>query len=110
MFSNIHTFKDFVMALIGVINLFIPFLISIALVAFLYTGVRLVWSAGGKHRKEHKDALVWSVVALFVTVSLWGILNILLDTFFPGLSPQRTPNSLVVPPPSELDNGFILTF
>jgi len=84
MFSDISSFKELVLAIIGTINYIIPVLVSFALLAFMITGVRLVWGAGGKHRKERKNALLWSLVALFVIVSLWGLVNLLLDTFFPS--------------------------
>ena len=69
------------------INYVIPVFISLALLAFMITGFRLIWEAGNtKRRNARKNALLWSVIAFFVLISIWGLVNILLDTFFPNTS------------------------
>jgi hypothetical protein len=43
--------------------------------------VKYIWGAG-QGRDEGKAIMVWGVVAIFVMVSIWGLVNILKKTIF----------------------------
>ncbi len=78
------TFAQVIAGLIGYINLIIPLIAGAALVAFMFNVFRLVWDTQNGHlHGERKTAILWSLLALFVLFSIWGILRILLATFFP---------------------------
>lgn len=80
------TFATLVNSLIGIINIIIPVLVAAAIV-FLFIGIiKYIYRAGGK---GNGDAILWSLIAIFVLLSTWGILRILMNTF---LGPQ-TPSS-----------------
>ena len=73
--SNLADVANFV---IGYVNLIIPVLTAIALALFLYAGVRYIFKAqdaGGKG--PEREALIWGIVALFVLVSVWGLVRIM---------------------------------
>ena len=74
----------------GLLNWFIyiagralPLLILAALVLFLFGIVRrFFW--GGKDATDRTDAgkyILWGIVALFVMVSVWGLVNVLRGSF-----------------------------
>ena len=60
------------------INRLIPFIIALTVLVFLYGIFRFVIAGGdGEQRKEAQGYIIWGVVALFVMVSVWGLVNIL---------------------------------
>lgn len=75
-------FEGFVREIIDLINLAIPVLIGIALVLFFAGVVRFLYRSGDHHTKtEDREILVWGLVAIFVLVSVWGIVNFLKESF-----------------------------
>ena len=76
------TFKDVVAYAISIIGALIPVLAALALILFLFGVVRFVVMSGNEREKSHsKEAMLWGLVALFVLVSVWGIIGILRRTF-----------------------------
>ncbi len=60
------------------INRLIPFIIALTVLVFLYGIFKFVISGGDSEaRKEAQGYIIWGVVALFVMVSVWGLVNIL---------------------------------
>ncbi len=61
----------------GIVDITIPIVGSIALLAFLWGLVKFIYG-GGKDEKaqaEGKNVMKWGLIALFVMVSVWGIVN-----------------------------------
>lgn len=79
-FSWASTFADFVNK---INNSFIPplfsLLIIMATVFFALNVLIFIFSEGDKKQK-FKDRVVWSVIALVVLMSMWGIVAILQNT------------------------------
>lgn len=76
------TFRTLASTLISLIQAVIPVVMALAFVFFLWQGAKLVlYSSNDKG--ENKTALFWSLVVLFVMVTLWGIIQIIKDTFLP---------------------------
>ncbi len=60
------------------INRLIPFVIALTVLWFLWGIFRLILAGGDSEaRKEATGYIVWGVIALFVMVSVWGLVNIL---------------------------------
>jgi hypothetical protein len=57
----------------------IPILIALALVAFFWGLVRYVWS-GGEFKEGGRNIMIAGLVALFVMVSVWGIIRLAQNT------------------------------
>ena len=76
----------------GIINSLIPFIIGLAVLVFLW-GVFSYITAGADEEKRGKarDLIIWGVVFLFVMVSVWGLVNILINTFGLDDSIPQTP-------------------
>jgi hypothetical protein len=55
----------------------VPLMVSIALATFFWRIVVNMYKVGNSHEvaKEQRDVLVWGVVALFVMVSIWGLVK-----------------------------------
>lgn len=82
MLTPSSTFRDVVDLSISLINLVIPVLVALALVLFLWGGVRYIYKSGDAHGKgADKEALLWGVIALFVLFSIWGLLRLLKESF-----------------------------
>jgi hypothetical protein len=73
------TFADFIRdTILPLVNSLTVLLASVALLSFFYGLMRFILNVGNtgeKAVKEGKDLMVWGLVALFVMVSVWGILR-----------------------------------
>lgn len=64
------------------INLATPIVVALALLFFFWGLANYILSAGDDKKKdEGKRIMIWGVLALFVMVSVWGIINVVRDTF-----------------------------
>ncbi len=56
--------------------------IPLALLFFLYGLMRFILNAGNEDAREQgKNIMIWGIVALFVMVSVWGLVSILQSEF-----------------------------
>jgi hypothetical protein len=80
------TFAQLVGQIIGVINSLVVLLIGVAFVVFLWGCVRFLYKTGDTTTKAaDRDILIWGLVAMFVCVSVWGILGLACSAFFGNL-------------------------
>lgn len=64
-----------------IINPLIVLLFALAVVYFLYGLTRYLLSPDNEEiRKSSKSLMIWGVVGMFIMVSVFGIMNILLST------------------------------
>ena len=74
---------DVVRSLITVINMAVGVLVPLALVIFFYGLVKYIYnSSDATAHKEGRETIFWSLLALFVLISIWGILALLNTAFF----------------------------
>lgn len=67
-------------------------LIGLAVVFFLVGVVKFMVSAGDEtKRKEGRTMMIYGIIGLFVMVSVWGLVNLLSNTFDLG---DRLPDNL----------------
>lgn len=77
-----QTLLDTVGFLNAFVNSLIPLAISLALLMFFWGLIKYLFKIGGDDaQKEGIRTMIWGVAALFVMVSIWGIINILRSTF-----------------------------
>lgn len=64
--------------LLDIFNQLVPVFVAGATVLFMLGVVRYIYSEG-----EHKDRslMLWSLVVLFIMLSMWGTLRLLCSTF-----------------------------
>ena len=81
------------------ISALIPAFVGLALAVFVWGLVVFIWNSGNDSAKqEGKNKMIWGVLALFVIVSIWGIIA-LLNVIF-GVTPTAAPPSMPTLPSS----------
>ena len=83
---------DIIFGVAEIFNYIIFILMALATVVFLYGIVSYIIAAGmGDERKmgAARSYIIWGIIALFCMVAVWGLVNVLLDTF--GLGTPYTP-------------------
>jgi hypothetical protein len=65
----------------SLINSLLPFIITLTIFYFIWGLFKLVRSGDGEGREEALGYVTWGVIALFVMVSVWGLVNILVRSF-----------------------------
>jgi len=74
----------------------LPLLILAALVLFLFGIVkRFFWGKEDSNKAEAGRYILWGVVALFVMVSVWGLVNLLRGSF--NLDNSNIPDAPAIP-------------
>ncbi len=64
-----------------IINISIPIVVGLAILAFFWGLVRYIWSQGSEGKVEAKKVMLYSLFAVFVMVSLYGIIALAQSTF-----------------------------
>jgi len=60
----------------------IPLLFTLATAGFIWGVVQFfIYPDNEEKRKKSKSFMLWGIIALFVMVSVWGLVGILTDTF-----------------------------
>ncbi|OGD68701.1 hypothetical protein A3E89_01815 [Candidatus Campbellbacteria bacterium RIFCSPHIGHO2_12_FULL_35_10] len=62
------------------IGLVVPLIISLAVIFFLYGLVGYMTKAGDK-KDDAQQTMIWGIIILFVMVSIWGLVNLIQETF-----------------------------
>lgn len=77
------TLAGLVSQIISVINMLVALLGSVALVIFMWGGVRYLFKADDTGKQAQKEFLGWSLLALFLIVSVFGILQMVQGVLVP---------------------------
>ena len=66
----------------GILSQVVILLIALAVVFFLYGILKYIASGDDEEsRKKSKNVMIYGIIGLFVMISFWGIVNILINTF-----------------------------
>ncbi len=60
-----------------ILNQLVPFFIGLGLVVFLFGIVRYVLAGSGEDKASARSIMIYGIIALFVMVSVWGLVNFL---------------------------------
>ena len=75
-----------------IVQAIIPLLFVLSVAGFIYGVVKFFLNPDNEEgKKQGKSFMLWGLIALFVIVSIWGLVGILSNTFTPD-----TPNGLPV--------------
>lgn len=75
-FAALDGLKGLMNESLGLLNLGIRIIFALALVLFFWGLVQFIMKSGdAKLRDEGKKRMIWGIIALFVMVSIYGILN-----------------------------------
>ena len=78
-----QTLQTILQTLKNILDFLIPFLITLALVFFLW-GLALFILKAGEEKEKGRDIMIYGIIALFVMVSIWGLVRVLNNTFNVG--------------------------
>ncbi|MFA6158262.1 MAG: pilin [Candidatus Paceibacterota bacterium] len=70
-----------------ILNTVLPLIIAAAVVYFIYGIAKYVMSGSEEAKAAAKDKIIYGIIGLFVMISVWGLVNILVSTF--GLDTQN---------------------
>lgn len=79
-----------------ILNAIIPLFIGVSVVFFFWNIVKFV--AGGADeatREESKKMMIWSLIAIVVMVSIWGLVGWLQSALGLGANPTITPPKIL---------------
>ncbi len=77
---------------LNILDILVLIIIGLALIFFLWGLAKFILNAGDEEeRRKGKSLLIWGLIALFVMVSVWGIINFFQSSFF-------YPYELIIPP------------
>ncbi len=66
----------------NIIDAVVPFVIGLGVLVFIYGVFNFVTSAGDEEaRAGAKQLIIWGIIGIFVMVSVWGLVHILVGTF-----------------------------
>lgn len=78
-FAAGKTVMDIAKMLTTYINMVIALMITAGLVIFLFSALK-GFGSSGEGKSEFKRVLIWGVIALFVMVSVWGLVTLIKNT------------------------------
>ena len=79
--------------IIGIGNIVAYLLVSLAVIFIIWNVViYLIKSSGDEGKSKAGMNILWGIVGLFVIVSIWGLVNILTNTFKTTPTTQAIPN------------------
>jgi len=80
----------------GILKSLVPVLIGIALVVFIWNMIGFIANAGDEGKaKEYKQGMIWGIIALFVIVSIWGLVYFIISSL--GLAQSYNFNAPPIP-------------
>ena len=65
----------------NILDVLLPLIIAAAVVYFIYGVARYVLAGSDDAKEAAKQKIIWGIIALFVMISVWGLVNILVNTF-----------------------------
>jgi len=76
------TIQDILLTVGDIFDIVIPFLITLALVYFLYGVAQYIMNQGDEEaRTAARAVMINGIIALFVVISVWGLVAVLNTTF-----------------------------
>lgn len=71
----------------------VPIIIGLAVLYFLWGAKKYITSKDGDSQTEARGMIVHGIIILFVMVSLWGLVNLIVVTF--GVGPKNLPTQSI---------------
>lgn len=66
----------------ALMDMIVPILIGLAVIAFLFGVMKFVFNAGNEDaRKAGKDLMIYGIIGIVVMVSVWGLVAFVQSTF-----------------------------
>lgn len=81
-FAAPKTYGDLAKLLITVLNAASGVAVALAIVVYLWGIASGMYKTGEADLKKRREFMIWGMIGLFVLVSVWGILGILINSIF----------------------------
>lgn len=93
--AEIRNVNSLATRLAGIGNIITYLLVGLAVIYIIWNTVHYFIRPSGSDRSEAGMSIMWGIIGLFIIVSLWGIVNILVNTFYmnPNVPKDRFPNA-----------------
>lgn len=66
----------------GIINVLIPFIIGLAVLVIIWGILGYISGAGDEEKRgEAKQYIIWGIIGVFIMLSVWGLVNVLVSSF-----------------------------
>ncbi|KKU67316.1 MAG: hypothetical protein UX89_C0016G0019 [Parcubacteria group bacterium GW2011_GWA2_47_16] len=80
--TSATNFRSLMAILQNIIDAVIPFLVGLAVMLVIYGIVGFISHAADEEKRtEAKNFIIWGIIGIFVMISIWGFVNILVKTF-----------------------------
>ncbi len=83
-------FKGFIENIKDQLDIIPGFIIGLAILFFIYNVFQYIQAGDPKKTAEAGHMITYSIIFIFVMLSVWGLVGILVNTFFPGGSAPVT--------------------
>lgn len=93
------TISQVVERLQNILNLILPFIVGLTVLMIIYGIFGFVTNpADEEARGKAKGYIIWGIIAVFIMVSVWGLVNILYNSFLTDpFAGQELPINATVP-------------
>jgi len=97
-FASAQTLGDSLVLISKLLNGIIGLFITLAIVVFFWGLIKYLWSIDNENAHEGLKIMFWGLIAIFVMVSIWGIIKLLQNTLHVGNTDPVIPKGIVVNP------------
>lgn len=73
--------RDVFITIFNLLNFIIPVLVILGVVLFIISVLRYIFSSSDEDKATARKNMIWGIIGLFVMVSIWGLVNVLANTF-----------------------------
>ena len=80
MFASAQSLGDTLITISRFLNAIIGLFITLAIVVFFWGLIKYLWSMDSENAHEGLKTMFWGLIAIFVMVSIWGIIKLLQNT------------------------------
>ena len=95
---------SFVFVIGNIVNILVPIVSTLAVVYFFYGLATFILSAGDEDKaKKGKGIMIWGVVAMFIIVTIFGIIGFMQQTIGNTIGPRQQ----VIETPNVIPSGVI---
>ena len=92
------TLNDTLITVSTFLNAVIGLFITLAIVVFFWGLIKYLWSMDHENASEGLKIMFWGLIAIFVMVSIWGIIRLLQSTLKVTSTDPIIPKGITVSP------------
>jgi heme/copper-type cytochrome/quinol oxidase subunit 3 len=81
--AQVNDAVDLIGLVIGWLGTIVPLLIGVIMVIIFWNMGQFILHAGDeRERQKYKQFIIWSVIAMFLIISFWGVVYMIARSFF----------------------------